>query len=1581
MSDLTSKKEWKRGKSPFSALTAGLLAASMALGLAPAFPETAQAEVSPTAQVLTADYGVSDGTLIRTEQFNNTNYSPLPVHVVEELAGIKTKVVRDFVKINWYYNKDANNPDRLAYSIDTPENLATNPDLLSGRKETYDFMGQFSESLLISLAYSYGGDANPGKNRLLAGEETMNWDEYDKAMRVIIQTLKEKNPKLEYIEVGNEPNLEPAYYGHVKNDIPGYMRMYEGMSKAVVWVNQQLGLTDTFGANGVRLKVGGPVLSGYDFAKQKQFVDIAYQNHYQVDFVSWHRYRQEVTQNETQAVEMRNYLKDKYPNATLIVSEYGWKGGGGLSDSTSNVALAKQAAFMTDSAYFYEKGRVDIPMNWVAVHTLNAYFKNQFDVDYALSSGAVGWQEYAANDPKPVQYMNLRGWRESATSQQMKIRDIEFYGVDGQKITVPNAVNDPSIAAVTDGDPATEFLQGDYWSWLKFDLGSPQQIAKVRIHWGNAQVNKFQIVGTTDKLHYYEVLGKTYFTPYFNTMRLLAMLGDEKVAVTGNDTGNTGVRMLATKNSDAKATLMVWNHQLDGTATKEVSVQVQNLPAGFQGKTLRYKTYLVDATHSNYAYNKIDSLEVVGQGTANITGTEVFNETLAPNAVMLIELEAVDASINNMVSAGKTVTGDLQNLPALVDGDGRTAATAVSGSYPQSVVIDLGRTFQVSGAEIKWSQAELQGYRYSISASADNSSYSTVVDATYGAWSKGNSLHWFPASARYVKLTVTGSYTGQPLSIDDISIYADGLYKNGFETAEDRDLSGWKTKGYSSKYTVWDYGTDTVTGSTYTVPHESFGSVSDNFGFFGENSWADYGIEAKVKVDNPAYTGDVKMGVTARAGKGRADEHRNLHYSLLLVKDSGISKLVLQRDNTDMPTGKKNNIELDSVVLDGIDPARWYTLRLEAVGPNLKGYLDGMLLVEYTDHDVYDGKDALLPAGLAGIRGSKTKVRFDDIRVYPIMPLLSDIQVNGVSITGFNPLKNDYLVKLSGPGSDKATVTGTVYGGANAVVSPASSGALPLGGTGEEVVHLIAAQSTEGNGATYYRVSLRKASEDATLSSLKLSVIPDNGAYNPTVLQPADILLAPGVYDYQVKIPSRTAFVSVKEAMATVSNLATVEVANAPIVNGTGTLTVKVTAEAGNSQVYTLHLTANEEAPLGTVLLDENFETGTYNQDAATGWRNADNTQTQHLRVAEDVSGRVMEKTTNDNMAFSVGSSSWTNYEVRARVRATADTGLPGIIARASDDLKNFYMLRIHNGENNLAGGSTGYIALGRMVNNSLKESSIKKPFPYEAGKWYQLRLVVNGSRLMGYVDDKLVFDVTDTGSGLFSDNPPPLTQGKAGIRTANRPAQIDDYVVALLPGDTTPVPDTVKPVITLNGEAEMSIPAGTVFTDPGAAAMDNVDGDLSAAIVVTGQVDTAVPGVYTLRYNVQDKAGNAAQEVIRTVTVSGTVGEGKSFMVKGGLVGDRTQGLTARVTVIPVDGAPAHEGDEVVFFQLMKGDAPVSYAALKTDITGLTTLAAHFDVADPENPAYSIRVLVVDQLLPAGGALPEALSDKAVLK
>lgn len=79
---------------------------------------------------------------------------------------------------------------------------------------------------------------------------------------------------------------------------------------------------------------------------------------------------------------------------------------------------------------------------------------------------------------------------------------------------------------------------------------------------------------------------------------------------------------------------------------------------------------------------------------------------------------------------------------------------------------------------------------------------------------------------------------------------------------------------------------------------------------------------------------------------------------------------------------------------------------------------------------------------------------------------------------------------------------------------------------------------------------------------------------------------------------------------------------------------------------------------------------------------------------------------------------------------------------------------------------------------------------------------------------------------------------------------------------------DVTKPVITLNGDSPMTVAYGASFTDPGATASDNVDGDLSSNIVVGGSVDVNTIGTYTLTYNVQDAAGNSADEVTRVVNV-----------------------------------------------------------------------------------------------------------------
>jgi len=79
---------------------------------------------------------------------------------------------------------------------------------------------------------------------------------------------------------------------------------------------------------------------------------------------------------------------------------------------------------------------------------------------------------------------------------------------------------------------------------------------------------------------------------------------------------------------------------------------------------------------------------------------------------------------------------------------------------------------------------------------------------------------------------------------------------------------------------------------------------------------------------------------------------------------------------------------------------------------------------------------------------------------------------------------------------------------------------------------------------------------------------------------------------------------------------------------------------------------------------------------------------------------------------------------------------------------------------------------------------------------------------------------------------------------------------------------DSIAPVITLLGDATVSIEVGDTYIDAGATAKDNYDGDITSNIVTVSNVDTAIVGSYTVTYDVSDANGNAAATVTRIVTV-----------------------------------------------------------------------------------------------------------------
>ncbi len=77
--------------------------------------------------------------------------------------------------------------------------------------------------------------------------------------------------------------------------------------------------------------------------------------------------------------------------------------------------------------------------------------------------------------------------------------------------------------------------------------------------------------------------------------------------------------------------------------------------------------------------------------------------------------------------------------------------------------------------------------------------------------------------------------------------------------------------------------------------------------------------------------------------------------------------------------------------------------------------------------------------------------------------------------------------------------------------------------------------------------------------------------------------------------------------------------------------------------------------------------------------------------------------------------------------------------------------------------------------------------------------------------------------------------------------------------------PDTISPIITLNGDSNITLPVNDTYIELGASAVDERDGSIE--VIIEGSVDTSVEGSYAITYRATDKTGNEAS-VIRAVEI-----------------------------------------------------------------------------------------------------------------
>lgn len=123
-----------------------------------------------------------------------------------------------------------------------------------------------------------------------------------------------------------------------------------------------------------------------------------------------------------------------------------------------------------------------------------------------------------------------------------------------------------------------------------------------------------------------------------------------------------------------------------------------------------------------------------------------------------------------------------------------------------------------------------------------------------------------------------------------------------------------------------------------------------------------------------------------------------------------------------------------------------------------------------------------------------------------------------------------------------------------------------------------------------------------------------------------------------------------------------------------------------------------------------------------------------------------------------------------------------------------------------------------------------------------------DGTLRLHFIDNDSVFDLANNAVGGPGSGNGDFTTGEA-------------FVI-----------DKTVPVLTLTGDAEITLEAGSFYIEPGVSASDNLDDDITLRIAASGFVDIGELGSYVITYSVTDTAGNAAALLTRTVTVVDTI-------------------------------------------------------------------------------------------------------------
>jgi hypothetical protein len=173
-------------------------------------------------------------------------------------------------------------------------------------------------------------------------------------------------------------------------------------------------------------------------------------------------------------------------------------------------------------------------------------------------------------------------------------------------------------------------------------------------------------------------------------------------------------------------------------------------------------------------------------------------------------------------------------------------------------------------------------------------------------------------------------------------------------------------------------------------------------------------------------------------------------------------------------------------------------------------------------------------------------------------------------------------------------------------------------------------------------------------------------------------------------------------------------------------------------------------------------------------------------------------------------------------------------------------------------------------------------------------------------------------------------------------------------------VVDSQAPALVLQGSNPLPLECNvTSYADPGASAVDVCSGDLSASITTVGGVDTSVPGTYPIRYRVQDRQGNVAEQtrvvqVEDTLAPTLTVPDAPLLMAECSREALLGQGVTA------MDVCAGDISDRIILSGLERivapGTYPITYSVADPSGSSAAPITRSFTLRDTQAPVVVLN-------------------------